>query len=114
MGTYAYMPPEQALGDVDRLDERADVFAKQCLEIELGLKSISFTVKEPIGLEYKGHRLTKTFEPDLGCFLGMSSDVGSGYAQNGRSMIAKCASNPQLMRNVPNPACVGDGLPAAG
>ena len=27
MGTLAYMPPEQASGDLDRLDERADVFA---------------------------------------------------------------------------------------
>jgi serine/threonine-protein kinase len=27
MGTPAYMPPEQADGDLDRLDERADVFA---------------------------------------------------------------------------------------
>jgi eukaryotic-like serine/threonine-protein kinase len=27
MGTPAYMPPEQAGGDLDRLDERADVFA---------------------------------------------------------------------------------------
>jgi serine/threonine-protein kinase len=27
MGTYGYMPPEQALGEVDQIDERADVFA---------------------------------------------------------------------------------------
>ncbi len=41
---------------------------QECLEIELGLKSIRFAAKEPIGLEYKGHRLTKTFEPDFVCF----------------------------------------------
>ena len=27
MGTLAYMPPEQALGQVEHLDERSDVFA---------------------------------------------------------------------------------------
>ena len=30
MGTFAYMPPEQAMGQVDRTDERADVFAPGC------------------------------------------------------------------------------------
>jgi serine/threonine-protein kinase len=35
MGTPAYMPPEQAQGDVDRLDERADVFALGAILCEL-------------------------------------------------------------------------------
>jgi WD40 repeat protein/serine/threonine protein kinase len=35
MGTPAYMPPEQALGEVDRLDERADVFALGAILCEI-------------------------------------------------------------------------------
>lgn len=35
MGTPAYMPPEQALGQIDALDERADVFALGALLCEI-------------------------------------------------------------------------------
>ncbi len=35
MGTYAYMPPEQALGDVSRVDERADVFGLGAILCEI-------------------------------------------------------------------------------
>src|SRR5262249_36389764 len=35
LGTYAYMPPEQALGEVGRLDRRADVFALGALLCEV-------------------------------------------------------------------------------
>lgn len=35
MGTPAYMPPEQALGEIDHLDERADVFALGAILCEI-------------------------------------------------------------------------------
>jgi WD40 repeat protein/tRNA A-37 threonylcarbamoyl transferase component Bud32/tetratricopeptide (TPR) repeat protein len=35
MGTPAYMPPEQALGEIDQLDERADVFGLAAILCEI-------------------------------------------------------------------------------
>src|SRR5262249_6458991 len=35
MGTPAYMPPEQALGDVELMDERSDVFALGAILTEI-------------------------------------------------------------------------------
>ncbi|MDH3716846.1 MAG: GxxExxY protein [Planctomycetota bacterium] len=41
---------------------------QECLEIELGLQEIPFDAKKPLTLEYKGHKLKKTYEPDFVCF----------------------------------------------
>ena len=35
LGTPAYMPPEQALGEIDRLDERSDVFGLGAILCEI-------------------------------------------------------------------------------
>ncbi len=35
LGTYAYMPPEQALGEVDRVDRRSDVFGLGAILCEI-------------------------------------------------------------------------------
>ena len=43
MGTPAYMPPEQASGDLDRLDERADVFALGSILCEILTGQPAFT-----------------------------------------------------------------------
>ncbi len=43
MGTPAYMPPEQASGDIDRLDERADVFALGSILCEILTGRPAFT-----------------------------------------------------------------------
>ena len=52
MGTPAYMPPEQALGDVERMDERSDVFALGAIlcEILTGLPPYVGEIDELIGM----------------------------------------------------------------
>ena len=53
MGTLAYMPPEQALGETDRLDERADVFALGAILAEILTGSPAYVGGESSAL----HRL---------------------------------------------------------
>ena len=40
---------------------------QECLEIELGLRQIPFQAQVGLALDYKGHRLKKTYEPDFIC-----------------------------------------------
>ncbi len=41
---------------------------QECLEIELGLRSIPFEAQPSLPLIYKGHPLKQRFQPDLICF----------------------------------------------
>ncbi len=58
MGTPAYMPPEQALGHVDSLDERSDVFSLGAILTEILTGAPAYTGE---GLE----KLVKAAEADL-------------------------------------------------
>ena len=59
MGTLAYMPPEQALGDIDRMDERSDVFS-------LGGILCEILTGEP---PYQGDDMTELVEKARHCSL---------------------------------------------
>ena len=41
---------------------------QECIEIELGLRDISFAAQPCLQLEYKGRKLETEYRPDLICF----------------------------------------------
>ena len=64
MGTPAYMPPEQARGDADNLDERADVFGLGAILCEILTGSPPYRGKDVDELQSKAKRadLADAFE----------------------------------------------------
>ena len=41
---------------------------QECMELELGFRSIPFTPQKELKLEYKGHPLQQKYIPDILCF----------------------------------------------
>ncbi len=68
MGTLAYMPPEQALGEVDRLDERADVFALGAILSEILTGKPPYVAQDSSAL----HRLATRGKLD-DCFVRLDT-----------------------------------------
>src|SRR5262249_2688228 len=56
LGTPAYMAPEQARGEVDRLDERCDVFALGSILCEVLTGQPAFTGRSPAEIQRKAER----------------------------------------------------------
>ena len=56
IGTYAYMPPEQAEGDVEKVDERADVFALGSILCELLTGSPAYAGRDQDEIRRKAMR----------------------------------------------------------
>lgn len=76
LGTPAYMPPEQASGHVDRLDERADVFALGAILCEI------LTGSPP----YVGER-------DLILSAAAQAELEDAYAR-----LDTCGADPELIK----------------
>jgi serine/threonine protein kinase len=76
MGTPAYMPPEQARGEWDRVDARADVFALGGLLCEI------LTGRPPFG----------NLSPGMAVSLAAAGDLGEATER-----LAACGADPELI-----------------
>jgi eukaryotic-like serine/threonine-protein kinase len=92
LGTPAYMAPEQALGEVDRLDQRADVFALGALLCEI------LTGQPPYPGENKEAVRRRAARADLADAFARLDDCGADaelVALAKRCLAAEPAARPQ-------------------
>lgn len=82
LGTLAYMPPEQALGQIDRVDRRADVFALGAILCEL------VTGKPPYVADESGRLHRMAIKADLkDCFQRLEA---SGCDRHLAAIVKGC------------------------
>jgi eukaryotic-like serine/threonine-protein kinase len=89
MGTPRYMPPEQARGEIERLDERADVFALGAILCEI------LTGKPPYAAATEREALMQAARGDLG---------------DAMSRIDRCGADAELQRLARS--CLSPAAPA--
>ena len=95
MGTPAYMPPEQAMGQIDDLDERSDVFALGAILCEV------LTGKAPYGGPQKDQLIAASQ-----CLLGPALErLDAADADNGLKKIVRACLQP-LMSDRPRSGVV--------
>ncbi len=102
IGTPAYMPPEQALGQIDRLDERTDVFGLGAIlcEILTGYPPYTTSSNEPLHIENRSsatnlNSLTATWQHEEISHLASAARLEACYAR-----LANCDADPSLIQLV--------------
>jgi hypothetical protein len=96
LGTFAYMPPEQARGEVDHLDRRCDVFGLGAMLCEM------LTGKAP----YEGSREEVRLHAQLGHTQGALEQLAACPADGELTALARACLSPKAADRPPDAGAV--------